>query len=274
MKSDFILLSKPKMVFVFMAMGLASYLIEGGKSPAQIIALFAVGFMAPSSTNLITSAIDMDIDKLMRRTRKRPLPSGRVEKKSALGAGVFLGLLSLVIAWKALGTQAGLIVFGAIIGVAFVYNLLLKRRTAFATLVGAVPGSAPVLVGGTAARGELTIEIILLAGILFLWQLPHFWIISLKHQSDYVKAAVPIIASVYGERAVRVLIFASTVLLLTYTLSFGARFGPLFFTSTLFAGGLMTVAAIEIVRGLNPVPNHIRAYILFILVVFISASVS
>ncbi len=274
MKKDYLELSKPRMVLVFITVGAASFFIEGGRSLQHLIALIIVGLLAPSATNIITSAIDRDIDALMQRTRSRPVSSGRINTKKAFSLGTLLRLFSLVVSFIFLGALVAFLVLGAILGVAILYNLLLKRRTPFSTLIGAVPGSAPVLVGGAAARGEMTMDIVFLAGILFLWQLPHFWIFSLRHQKDYSRAAIPSMASVYGERTARRLVLVFSIVLVVYTLALSNNFGALYLGSSVLAGAFVLRASIEIWKGKRPVSGHVNSYIFFILIVFISAAVS
>lgn len=189
--SDFLELTKPRIVaLVLVTVGAAFYLGASGGLPWGLLAhtLFGTALVA-AGTNGLNQVIEGKVDALMRRTRQRPIPAGRLAVfpaavfASALGAGGVAWLAALV------NPVAGLLAGLTLFSYAFVYTPL-KRRTTLATLVGAVPGALPVVGGWVAARGGLQLEAWVLFAILFLWQLPHFLALAWIYREDYAAAGM------------------------------------------------------------------------------------
>jgi len=160
----------------------------------------AVGAGASGALNM---GFDSDIDGLMRRTRNRPVPSGRVQRSDALALGVTLSLFSVGL--MALATNllaAGLLAF-TIFFYAVVYTLWLKRTTTQNIVIGGLAGALPPVIGWAAASGTTPLNAWLLCAIIFFWTPPHFWALSLYTQEDYAKAGVPMLPVVKGAAATR-----------------------------------------------------------------------
>jgi heme o synthase len=160
----------------------------------------AVGAGASGALNM---GFDSDIDGLMRRTRNRPVPSGRVQRSDALALGVILSLFSVGL--MALATNllaAGLLAF-TIFFYAVVYTLWLKRTTTQNIVIGGLAGALPPVIGWAAASGTTPLNAWLLCAIIFFWTPPHFWALSLYTQEDYAKAGVPMLPVVKGAAATR-----------------------------------------------------------------------
>ena len=162
-----------------------------------LAALIGTGLLA-GGTNALNQYVERDADALMERTRRRPLPSGRLSPLAALAfaSGICIaGALLLAISVNLLTAALGLAALALYI---FVYTPL-KSETWLCTLVGAVPGAIPALMGWTAARGTLDPSAWVLFGILFLWQLPHFFAIAWLYRDDYERAGFPMLAVVDPE---------------------------------------------------------------------------
>jgi protoheme IX farnesyltransferase len=192
--ADVIELVKPRitfMVLVTAAIGLylASY---GSLSTALLVdTLLGTGLVA-AGASVLNQVVERDTDALMRRTAERPLPAGRLDPDAALVLGVTLGvvgLFSLAIWVNLLTALVGAV---ALAGYVFVYTPL-KRTSRLATLIGAVPGALPPVMGWTAARDSLEPGAWILFGILFLWQLPHFLAIAWLCREDYARAGFPML---------------------------------------------------------------------------------
>ncbi len=177
-----------------------------------VIAVFCIAVGAGAS-GALNMGFDSDIDGLMRRTRNRPVPSGRVQRSDALALGVVLSLFSVGL--MALATNlvaAGLLAF-TIFFYAVVYTLWLKRSTSQNIVIGGLAGALPPVIGWAAASGTTPLNAWLLCAIIFFWTPPHFWALSLYTQEDYAKAGVPMLPVVKGAAATRRAILAYSLVI-------------------------------------------------------------
>ncbi|WP_265501327.1 heme o synthase [Paracoccus beibuensis] len=173
---------------------------------------------------------DRDIDAVMNRTQGRPIPSGRVQGTEALGLGIVLGLISvmmlgLVANWFAAGFLLFTIFFYAV-----VYTVWLKRWTPQNIVIGGAAGAFPPMIGWACATGGITVESLLMFALIFFWTPPHFWALALFMKEDYHKAGVPMLTVTHGRRATRVHIFAYTLVLAPFAVWLGLTSigGPLY----------------------------------------------
>jgi protoheme IX farnesyltransferase len=192
--ADLIELTKPRItLMVVLTAGIGVLLGSGGKVGLvlAIHALLGTGLVAAGSAAL-NHVLERDLDALMQRTANRPLPAGRMHPDAALLFGVSLavtGLLELILAVNLLTAVLGA---AALAGYLFVYTPM-KRITSLATVVGAIPGALPPLMGWTAVSGRLELGGLVLFSILFLWQLPHFLAIAWMCRDDYSRAGIPVL---------------------------------------------------------------------------------
>jgi protoheme IX farnesyltransferase len=169
------------------------------------------------AANALNNYLERDVDALMRRTRDRPLPAGRVEPAVALALGLGLPAVAIPALVLAAGPLTGLLALVALVSYAGVYTPL-KRRSTLALFVGAIPGAIPPLMGWTAATGRIDRGGLALFAILFLWQLPHFLAISIYLADDYARGGLRVFALVHGERAARIAAAATSMLLVPASL--------------------------------------------------------
>ena len=163
----------------------------------QLWLLVLGGFLVTASSNAFNQVIEKDFDKLMDRTKERPLPAGRMSVNEAIIAATLMGIAGVLILWLYMNPLSGIL--GALS--LALYTLLytpLKRITPFAVFVGAIPGAMPPLLGWVAARNEIGFEAILLYTIQFIWQFPHFWSIAWILDDDYKKAGFKMMPSPGG----------------------------------------------------------------------------
>src|SRR5215472_12820923 len=211
---DYVQLLKPRVMSLVVFTALTGLVCA--KTPmdpvlaAVAILCIAVGAGASGALNMW---FDADIDRLMRRTRDRPVPSGRVQGADALALGITLtlcsvGLMGLAVNWLAAGLLAFTIFFYAV-----VYTMWLKRRTAQNIVIGGLAGALPPAVGWAAASGSAPLNAWLLVAIIFVWTPPHFWALSLTTQDDYRRAGVPMLPVTRGAAETRRQILAYSVLL-------------------------------------------------------------
>ena len=202
---DFVALTKPRVMSLVVFTGLCGLLV----APAPIhpvlgftaILCIALGAGAAAALNMWYEA---DIDALMRRTRGRPIPAGRMDRQSALHFGVGLGIFSVLLMGLATNWFAASILAVSILFYVLVYTVWLKRRTPQNIVIGGAAGAFPPLIGWAAATGQADTLPLLLFALIFLWTPPHFWALSLFVRSDYARAGVPMLPVVAGPHATRV----------------------------------------------------------------------
>jgi protoheme IX farnesyltransferase len=209
-------------------------------SPWLVLATLLGGTLSAASANTINCYLDRDIDLLMRRTARRPLPAHLVEPVRALWFGLALGAAGF--AWLAatVNLLAALLATFAILFYVFVYTLGLKRRSTQNIVIGGAAGAMPVLVGWAAVTGKVEIPALVLFAIVFYWTPPHFWALSMRYAEDYKAAGVPMLPAVRGGRETSHQILYYTVLLVALTLLMfpAGRMGPIYLCSALVLGAL------------------------------------
>ncbi len=248
---DLVLLAKPRLsglVVLTSAGGLA--LAPGRIGPARAALTIAGTAAVVGAANALNNYLERDVDARMRRTRDRPLPSGRVEPVVALALGLLLPAFALpALAVAATPLTAGL-AFVALVGYVAVYTPM-KQRSTLALFVGAVPGAIPPLMGWTAVTGRLDAGGLALFALLFAWQLPHFLAISIYLAEDYARGGLKAFALVHGERATRKWIAVTSALVLPVSLALiplgvaGRAYGV---TATVLGCGLAASAVVGLRR--------------------------
>ena len=211
------------------------------------VLFIAVGGGAAGALNMWW---DADIDAIMRRTRKRPIPGGRVERGEALALGLTLSGFSVVMLALATNILAGALLAFTIFFYVVVYSMWLKRATPQNIVIGGLAGAFPPLVGWVAVTGSMAVEPWLMVALTFMWTPPHFWALALFMRSDYDDAGVPMLTVTHGRRATRVHILVYTVLLAV--LAIGAGFtsigGPIYLVVAVVLNALFLLGALRIWR--------------------------
>ena len=193
---DFISLTKPEVLFlVVVATGVGCVMASKSLDLLTLMHALIGTALVAGGTAALNHYIERASDSLMRRTARRPLPSGRLNPNEALKFGIGLSLAGIVYLAFTLNLLTALIGLSALLSYLLLYTPL-KRRSRLCTLVGAFPGAAPVLMGWTAVRGDLGLEAWVLFAILFLWQFPHFLAIGWMYREDYTRAGMLMIPDV------------------------------------------------------------------------------
>jgi len=175
--------------------------------------------VAAGACGAINMWYDRDIDALMRRTRGRPIPAGRIEPGAALGFGVTLAVGSVLLMGLAVNHVAAGVLALSVAFYVFVYTMWLKRRTPQNIVIGGAAGAFPPVVGWAAVTGSIDLIPLVLFAIIFIWTPPHFWSLALFANDDYRRAGVPMLPVVAGGKATRRQIVTYTLLLVPLTLS-------------------------------------------------------
>ena len=205
---DILALTKPRVMSLVVFTGLA------GMLAAPVLPPLALGFTAilcialgAGACGALNQWYEADLDAKMRRTAKRPLPAGRMERQSALHFGVGLGTFSVLLMGLATNWLAAALLLASILFYVLVYTAWLKPRTAQNIVIGGAAGAFPPLIGWAAATGRIDLLPVLLFALIFLWTPPHFWALSLFVRSDYAAAGIPMLPVVAGTSNTRRQIF-------------------------------------------------------------------
>jgi protoheme IX farnesyltransferase len=192
--SDYAALAKPRLNVLVVASALAGYAMAGGESArlGLVLATLAGTGLVAGGASAFNQLIERRTDGLMKRTRLRPLPDGRLGPAEAAAVAAGLSLAGVLILAFGANPLAAAVAFTTLVTYAVVYTPL-KPRTSFATVIGAIPGALPPVIGWAAARGSLSEGAWVLFGIVFLWQLPHFLAIAWIYRDDYAKAGFPML---------------------------------------------------------------------------------
>ncbi|MFL5254006.1 MAG: heme o synthase [Rhodopila sp.] len=216
---DWITLLKPRVLTLVVFTGLIGLIVAPGHLHAVLaftaILCITVGAGACGAINMW---YDRDIDAIMHRTRRRPIPAGRIEPGAALGFGVTLAVGSVIVMGLAVNIPAALILALSICFYVFVYTIWLKRRTPQNIVIGGAAGAFPPVIGWAAVTGSVDLVPLILFGIIFIWTPPHFWSLALWANDDYRRAGVPMLPVVSGARETRRQILLYTIVLIPLTL--------------------------------------------------------
>jgi len=186
----------------------------GGMSPAGLGVLFVVTVMAAGGAGALNHFLDRDLDALMPRTAKRPLPSGRIGGWNVVAFGLGMVALALSVALWRLNRLVALHVFLGAFTYVVVYTIWLKRRSWLNVVIGGLAGSFAVMAGGALARPELCLPPVLFATVLFFWSPSHFWSLAIAYKQEYAGAHIPMLPAVKGEAHAACSILFNTVALL------------------------------------------------------------
>ena len=219
---DYVSLLKPRVMSLVVFTALVGLLV----APVAVhpfvtftcVLFIALGGGASGALNMWW---DADIDQVMRRTRGRPIPSGRIQPGEALGLGMALSGLSVMMLALAGNVLAGALLAFTIFFYVVIYSMWLKRTTPQNIVIGGAAGAFPPMIGWACATGGVSVESVLMFMLIFMWTPPHFWSLALFMNSDYEKAGVPMLTVTHGKRATRNHILVYTILLVPFALAAG-----------------------------------------------------
>ncbi len=249
---DYVSLTKPRIIILLLVVALASMLIAAPGTVSPWIILFTLigGALSAGSANAVNCLLDRDIDALMTRTRRRPLPAHRVEPPFAFAFAAVLGVAAFVLLAVLVNLLSAVLAIGALLFYVFVYTIWLKRSTPQNIVIGGAAGAMPPLVGWAAATGRVELPALILFLIVFLWTPPHFWALALYRREDYAKAGIPMLPVVAGEEETRrqILIYSVVLVCATLLLYLFGALGRIYGISALVLGGLFVALALEVRR--------------------------
>jgi protoheme IX farnesyltransferase len=222
---DYVSLTKPRIIVLLLVTTITTMIVAAGGAglPAALAAYTLLGgALAAGAANAINCYWDRDIDAVMRRTRGRPVPAGRVAPRRALGFGVVLAAVSVVVLGVAVNWLSALLALSGIVFYVGVYTVWLKRSTPQNIVIGGAAGAIPPLVGWAAVTNHVGLPALLLFAIIFLWTPPHFWALALNREEDYRAAGVPMLPVVRGTAETLRQMLLYTVALVAATLVLAA----------------------------------------------------
>ena len=220
--ADFVQLLKPRVMSLVVFTALVGMIVAPSHLP-PVTAFTAILFIAlgAGASGALNMWWDADIDVVMKRTARRPIPAGKVQPGEALGFGLVLSAASVLMLWLATNAlAAGLLAF-TIFFYVVVYSMWLKRSTPQNIVIGGAAGAFPPMIGWVAATGSVSVEAWLMFALIFMWTPPHFWALALFMNADYDAAKVPMLTVTHGKKTTRRHIIAYTVLLVPVSLALG-----------------------------------------------------
>ncbi len=244
---NYLMLTKPWITALLLVTMVSGMLVAArGLPPLHILFWGLVGgFCAAGGANSLNNYFDRDIDRVMVRTRRRPLPAGRLPPEAALVFGLSLLAISAVVFMVFVNPLSAALALGGAFYYVVIYTLILKRRSPHNIVIGGAAGSFPPLVGWAAVTGGLDLIPLYLAAIIFLWTPPHTWALTLVVERDYEAVGVPMLPVAAGDAETRRQIWIYSVILTVFTALpiLTGSFGPVYTLAALLLGaGLLRLA--------------------------------
>lgn len=246
-------LTKPRVVslIVFTAV-IGMFLATPGLPPAAPVLFGTIGIaLVAGAAAAINCLVEQNIDKLMRRTRWRPLPQGLLSSRDTLVFALAVGSIGLAILYRLVNPLTMWLTLGTFLGYAVVYTVLLKPATPQNIVIGGASGAMPPVLGWAAVTGSVSPEALLLFLIIFVWTPPHFWSLALYRRDDYKSAQLPMLPVTHGVRYTQTMIVLYTVALVAVTLMpFAIKMsGVLYLVAALVLGGMFIRYAVQLRRA-------------------------
>ncbi len=252
----YVALTKPRIIELLLVTTVPTMIVAERGLPSLWLMTATVvgGTLAAGGANAINMYVDRDIDKVMARTRNRPLATGQIEARSALVFAVTLEIVAFVFLWGTVNPLSAVLAVGACLFYVFVYTLWLKRTSSHNIVIGGAAGAAPVLIGWSAVTNTIDWAPVVLFAVIFYWTPPHFWALAIRYRDDYARAEVPMLPVVASLHTTAVRIVGYTLLLWALTLLFApvAGMGHLYVGAALVLGGVFTWYAVRLLRDSSP----------------------
>ncbi|MEO6714865.1 MAG: heme o synthase [Mycobacteriales bacterium] len=262
----YVALTKPRIIELLLVTTVPAMVVAGEGWPSRfwwlVPSTLVGGSLAAGSANTINCYIDRDIDDVMKRTSRRPLPGHLVTPLQALRFGIILGVASVV--WLGvINLLAAALGLAAILFYVFVYTLGMKRSTPSNIVIGGAAGCMPVVIGWAAVTGTVGVPALVLFGIVFYWTPPHFWALALKFKDDYAAAGVPMLPVVAGvrETARQIVLYSGLMVAISLILYPVAPMGPIYLVAAVVLGLVFLAEAWRlwqrVEQGADPKPMRL-----------------
>jgi protoheme IX farnesyltransferase len=254
--AGYIALTKPRIIELLLVTTVPTMVVaeKGLPSLWLVVATVLGGTFAAGGANAVNMFIDRDIDRLMQRTRNRPLVTGVMSPAAALFFAIALEAVAFVWLWGFVNLLSAVLAVAACLFYVFVYSLWLKRTSKSNIVIGGAAGAVPVLIGWSAVTNSLDWAPVVLFAVIFVWTPPHFWALAIRYKDDYAAADVPMLPVVASLRTVSIRILIYTVVLWAVSLVFSpvAGMGALYLIAAITLGAAFTWFAVGVVRNPSP----------------------
>lgn len=259
--SDYVHLTKPRIAALLVFTALSTLIVaSGGDLPSftTIVGVACGGWLAAAGASALNQYLERDLDARMKRTRSRPIPSGRITPIDALIFGLLLVIWSFLGLWLLVNLLAAVL---ALLGVFYyvgIYTLLLKQNTVFNVVIGGAAGGFPVLVGWAAAVNTLEIGAFLLFAVIFFWTPPHSWALSLLIHDDYERGTIPMMPVVQGAAVtcVHICWYSLHLILLTFLVYLASVAGVIYLISAVILAIGLAWYVIQLLK--NPLKEQAK----------------
>ncbi len=274
---DFISLLKPRVMALAIFSSICGLLLEPTTTLHPfifLVSIFCISLGAGAS-GAINMWFDRDIDKLMERTKSRPIPAGKIIAGDALGFGIMLSIVAVIILGLAVNYFAAFLLSFSIGFYIFIYTMWLKRRTPQNIVIGGAAGAFPPVIGWACASGDLSLFPIILFILIFVWTPPHFWALALYKDTEYSRAKIPMLPVVRGQRSTKTQILVYSIILffvslLPYFFDFASS---LYFFFTIFLSSLFVYFSYSVWKSVDDkksvsAPRLFKFSILYLYLIF------
>ena len=252
----YVALTKPRIIELLLVTTVPTQIVAARGLPSVWLMFATVfgGTLAAGGANAINMYVDRDIDKVMKRTRNRPLAAGTIEPANALVFAVCLEVGAFLFLWTTVNLLSAVLAVAACLFYVFVYTLWLKRTSSHNIVIGGAAGAVPVLIGWSSVTDSLGWAPLVLFAVIFYWTPPHFWALAIKYKDDYAAADVPMLPVVSDYRTTCVRIILYTVVLWALTLVFApvADMGATYLVAALTLGGVFTFQTVRLLGDPTP----------------------
>ena len=249
-------LTKPRIIELLLVTTIPPMIVaeRGVPSLWLMFATLFGGALGAGGANAINCYVDRDIDQLMTRTKRRPLPLHKVAPKNAVIFGSALGMIAFFFLWATVNLLSAALVVAALLFYVFVYTIGMKRWTPQNIVIGGAAGAVPALVGWSAVTGTLEMPALVLFAIVFYWTPPHFWALSLRYEKEYAAAGVPMMPVVYGkeETSKHILLYTFLLFAMCLALYSVAQLGFVYLGSALVLNGIFVWYAVKLYKKPQP----------------------
>jgi len=248
---DYLSLLKLRVVLLLdaTAIGVMFPAAHGMPRLTSVLAVLVGGTLAAGGAHAVNCWFDRDIDAEMNRTRRRPLPNGRIPAWHALAIGAALNVVAFAVLWAGANFLAASLALAGTLIYVFVYTMWLKRATPQNIVIGGAAGAMPPLVGWAAATGRLDLTALALFGVIFFWTPPHFWALAQLIKTDYARASVPMLPVVSGERSTKrqSMVYAVLTAAVSIVPFFTGSAGPVYLAGAIVLGiGLVGISILDL----------------------------
>ena len=248
--AGYVALTKPRIIELLLITTVPTQIVAARGMPDFWLMFNTVlgGTLAAGGANAINMYVDRDIDKVMERTKGRPLVTGVVTPRAALVFAVAIEILAFAWLWYWVNLLSAVLAVSACLFYVFIYTLWLKRTSTHNIVIGGAAGAAPVLIGWSSVTNELSWAPIVLFALMFYWTPPHFWALAIKYKDDYASDDVPMLPSVASLKTTAQRILVYTVILWGLSILFApvGEMGMVYLVAALVLGGVFTGMAVKL----------------------------